>query len=317
MKKRREAIAGYLFALPWIIGFFVFLFVPLARSLYNSFTDYSVLKSPVWVGTKNYENLLRDELFWSSLGNTFYFAGFSIPLGTIAAIALALLLNSDIKGQPLFRTIFFLPSLIPAVPLSILWLWLFNGEFGLVNYALDSFVGVFRNLHAGLGGGPIADILFGWATTFKNPNWFGDPWYSKPVLIIMAIWGVGNAVVIYLAGLQQVPQSLYEAADLDGASPWLKTLNVTIPMISPVIMFNVIMGIIGALQVFTQAYIIFPGGAPARSTYMYSMYIFDTAFRDLRMGYASAMGWVMFLIILCLTFLALRFFEKRVTYDRG
>lgn len=292
LKRRREAIAGFLFAAPWIIGFSVFLLWPLLQSLYYSFCDYSVLNPAVWIGAQNYTDLFHDELFYKSLGNTFYFAIFSIPLSTIMAIALAMLLNAKVRGQAWYRTFFFLPALIPAVPLAMLWQWIFNGDVGIINKAL-ALVGI------------------------TGPNWLGDPDVAKMVLVIMSVWTVGNAMVIYLAGLQEIPKSMYEAADLDGANPWQKTRNVTLPLLSPVILFNVVMGIIGSLQYFTQAYVIFPGGAPAQSTYLYTMYLYDTAFRDLRMGYASAMGWIMFVIILCLTLGAIKFSEKRVHYEAG
>lgn len=291
MNQKRQAIAGVLFALPWIVGFSVFLAWPLLQSLYYSFCDYSVLTPAVFIGFENYATLLRDDLFYKALYNTFYFAVFSIPLSTIMAIALAMLLNAKVKGQAFYRTFFFLPSLIPAVPLAMLWQWIFNGDQGILKFLLNA-VGI-----------------------QETPNWLGDPAYSKTVLIVMSVWTVGNAMVIYLAGLQQVPQAMYEAADLDGASPWKKTRHVTLPLLSPVITFNVIMGIIGSLQYFTQAYVIFPGGAPAQSTYLYTMYIFDSAFRDLRMGYASAMGWIMFLIILALTYGALKYSERKAHYE--
>jgi len=290
--RKSEARAGILFASPWFIGFFVFLAGPLLSALYFSFCEYSVLKAPVWIGIDNYRNLVADELFWKSLSNTLLYALFAIPLGTFTAIGLAMLLNARIRGLAWYRTFFFLPSLVPAVPLSVLWLWMFNGDYGLINTFLG-FLGV------------------------KGPAWLSDPTWSKPALVLMSVWGVGNAVVIYLAGLQEVPQQLYEAADLDGANAWQRTRNVTLPMLSPVILFNVVMAMIGSLQVFTQPYIMFPGGRPDRSTYFYSMYLYDNAFVYLKMGYASAMGWVMFLIILTLTMTALKVSERRVHYEGG
>lgn len=289
LERRKESRAAFLFALPWIIGFSVFLAYPLCASIYYSFCDYSVLKMPVWIGTRNYENLMRDEIFWKTLTNTAYYAIFALPLGMVVAIALALLLNTKVKGLAFYRTFFFLPSLVPMVSLAVLWLWMFNGESGLVNAALGA-IGI------------------------KGPNWLSDPEWSKPALVLLSVWGVGNAMVIYLAGLQDVPVQLYEAADLDGATAWQKTRNVTLPMISPVILFNLIMGIIGTLQVFTVPYVMFPGGSPARSTYFYTMYLFDNAFRYQKMGYACAMGWIMFLIILALTLVSLRLSEQHVHY---
>lgn len=306
-KLGNQTLAGLLFASPWFIGFTVFLLFPLLASLYNSFTEYTILTPPVWIGIENYANLLKDELFWKSLLNTFQYAVVAIPLGTVAAIGMALLLNQKVRGQAFYRTFFFLPSLVPAVPMSILWLWIFNGENGIIN----SFA---RQLNFG----PIATLnkSFGLSIPpIPMPNWLGDVHLARYVLVVMAIWGVGNAMVIYLAGLQQVPVSLYEAADIDGATPWRKTWKITLPMLSPVMMFNIVMGIIGSMQVFAQPYIMFPGGAPERTTYFFSVYIYDTAFRDNKMGYASAMGWVMFLIIMALTYFAIKFMDRRVHYE--
>ena len=297
MNKRREAVAGYLFAAPWLIGFSVFLAWPVVRSLYLSFCDYNTLNPPVWVGAQNYVNLVKDELFWKSLGNTLYYAFFAIPLSTVTALCLAMLLNSKVKGQAWYRTLFFLPSLIPAVPLAILFKWLYGGNDGLVNQSIAFCYDFFHLARP------------------KAIDWIGSVEYSKSVLVLMAMWTVGNPMVIYLAGLQEVPTHLYEASDLDGATAWQKTINVTLPLISPVIMFNVIMGMIGALQYFTQAFILFPGGAPARSTYFYTSYIYDAAFRDQMMGYASAMGWILFLLILVLTMFSLRLSKKYVYYE--
>lgn len=289
--KSEEMRSGLLFALPWIIGFTLFLAWPLLSSLYYSLTDFSVLRKPIWIGLDNYKELFQDEVFWKTLTNTFVFAALSIPVGTAFAILLALLLNTGVKGMALYRTIFFIPSIVQPVSLAMLWLFLFRGDGGVLNEALKA-VGV--------------------ATP---PDWLNSPDWSKPALVLMGLWGVGNAVVIYLAGLQNVPQALYEAADLDGATPLSKTWHVTLPMISPVIQFNVVMGIIGSFQVFTIPYIMFPGGRPERATYFYSMYLFDNAFLYQRMGYAAAMGWVMFIIIFALTMLFLRLSESKVHYS--
>lgn len=287
--RKEEARSGLLFAAPWIIGFCLFLAWPLLASLFYSFTDFSVLKPPVWIGLSNFQELFTDEVFWKTVFNTLIFAALSIPVGTAFAILLALLLNTGVKGMALYRTIFFVPSIVQPVSLAMLWLFLFRGDGGVLNEALK-IIGI------------------------TGPNWLNDPAWAKPALVMMGLWGVGNAVVIYLAGLQNVPQALYEAADLDGASPWSKTWHVTLPMISPVIQFNVVMGIIGSFQVFTIPYIMFAGGGPDRSAYFYSMYLFDNAFIYQRMGYASAMGWVMFLIIFLLTMLFLRLSESKVHY---
>jgi multiple sugar transport system permease protein len=262
---------------------------PLIASFLYSFTDFSVLREPVYIGGENYRELAQDEVFWISFKNTLVYAGMAIPIGLVVAIGLALLLNHRVRGITVYRAIFYLPSLVPMIALAVLWLFLFNGERGLVNQLLG-----------GMG--------------ITGPNWLGDTFWTKPALALISIWGVGNAVVIYLAGLQSVPDTLYEAADLDGASPWVKTRHVTLPMISPVIQFNLVMGIITALQIFAVPYVMFPNGTPARSTYFYSVYLFDNAFRFQKMGYACAMGWILFLVIFALTMFAIRATEKRVYY---
>ena len=288
----RNQRVGLLFALPWILGFTVFLAYPLISSLYYSFTSFSVLRQPHWIGLENYRELAGDEVFHLSLKNTLLFTAAAVPLATVAAILLALLLNTKVRGMAFYRTIFYIPSLVPMVALGVLWLWVFNGQYGLLNAGLRS-----------LG--------------LPTPAWLSDPAWSKWTLVIISIWGTGNAMVIYLAGLQDVPLSLYEAAELDGAGFWRKTRNVTLPMISPVILFNVVMGVIGTLQTFALPYVMFPGGQPARSTYFFSMYLYDNAFLYQRMGYASAMGWVMFAITLSLTLLAMKLSARHVHYEGG
>lgn len=292
MIRRRQQRLGILFALPWILGFLVFLTYPLASALFYSFTNFSVLRAPRWIGLANYRELAGDGVFRLTMANTLLYAAAAVPLSTVFAILLALLLNTRTRGIALYRTIFYIPSLVPMVALGVLWLWIFNGHYGLLNEALG---------RVGLPG----------------PPWLTDPAWSKWTLVLISIWGTGNAMVIYLAGLQDVPQSLYEAADIDGARAMAKTLHVTIPLISPVILFNVVMGIIGSLQVFALPYVMFPNGQPARSTYFFSMYLYDTAFLYQRMGYASAMGWVMFLVTLGLTLFALKASARHVHYEGG
>ena len=283
---------GLLFASPWILGFLIFLAYPVIASLYYSFTNFSILKPPSWIGLENYRELARDEVFFVTLKNTLWYAVGAVPLSTVVAIILAMLLNTKVKGMAVYRTMFFLPSLVPMVALGTLFLWVFNGDYGLLNAAMR-----------GIGISP--------------PNWLGDPAWAKWTLVLIAMWGSGQAMIIYLAGLQDVPVSLYEAADLDGAKLWAKTRSVTLPMLSPVILFNVVMGIIGSLQVFAVPYVMFPGGAPARSTYFFTSYLYDNAFQYQRMGYASAMGWVLFLITLALTLLSLKLSERHVHYEGG
>lgn len=288
--RRRSLRSGLFFVSPWLIGLGVFLLYPIGASFYFSLCEYSVLSPARYVGLGNYIDLFTDEIFWKSLGNTLYFAVFALPLGLVLSLTLALLLNTGVRGLAFYRTIFFLPSLVPMVALAILWLWIFNGEHGVLNYALSK-VGV------------------------QGPGWLTDPRWAKPAIILLTLWGVGHAVVIYLAGLQNVPVQLYEAADLDGASWWHKVRHVTIPTVSPVILFNLIMGLIGAFQYFAVPYVMSPRGQPARSTYFLAMYLYDNAFSYLRMGYASAMAWIMFLIILTLTLVALKLSEKHVHYE--
>lgn len=288
-QSRRETRTALLFVLPWFIGFTAFMLYPVVASIYFSFCDYSVLHPPVFIGLANYRDLIHDAIFWQTVQNTIVYTLWALPLSALVALSLALLLNTKVRGMAFYRTIFFIPSLVPMVALAILWQWIFNGQYGILNAFLQD-----------LG--------------IKGPNWLGDPAWSKTALVVLSAWGVGNAMVIYLAGLQDVPRQLYEAADLDGAGWWAKTIHVTLPMISPVILFNVIMGIIGTLQIFTVPYVISPQGAPARSIYFYAMYLFDNAFIYHKMGYACAMGWILFVVILILTLIALKFSERHVHY---
>ncbi len=291
----RDLKIGLAFTSPWIIGFLVFLAWPIGMSLYYSLSDFSVLQAPTFVGLDNYRELAADDVFLKSLSNTILYAIGAIPFGIATAFSIALLLNTGVRGMAVFRTIFFLPSLVPSVALAILWMWIFNGKDGVLNYTLTQ---MFRSL--GLGVTP--------------PSWLSDPAWVKPALIFMSLWGTGHSMVIYLAGLQDVPQHLYEAADLDGAN-WLhKIVNVTIPMVSPVILFNGIMAIIGTFNFFAIPFVMAPGGQPARSAYFLAVNLFDNAFLYLRMGYASAMAWVLFAIVFALTMLAKKLSERHVHY---
>jgi len=293
-RERRNLRNGLLFIAPWIAGFAAFIAYPLGASLYYSFCDYSVLKPPVWVGGANFQDLFTDPVFWKSLSNTLYFAAFFLPLATVLAIALALLLNTGVRGMTIYRTIFFLPSLTPLVALGILWMWMLNGDFGVVNYVLNLVLN------------PLG---------FEAPIWLQSTRWAKPAIVLMSLWGVGHAVVIYLAGLQDIPRQLYEAADLDGARWFSKVRHITIPLLSPAIFFNVVMGLITALQVFALPYVLTDGeGGPARSTTFYAMYLYNCAFRYLRMGYACAMAWILFLIIMSLTLIVYRLSRGRVHY---
>jgi multiple sugar transport system permease protein len=289
-RRRSQTLAALAFISPWLLGLAVFTLYPVVASLYYSLCDYSVLQPARYLGAANYRELFRDEVFWIGLRNTAVYAAFALPLGLVVSLALALLLNTGVRGMALYRTFFFLPALVPLVALAVLWLWIFNGEQGVLNYFLS---------------------LFG----IRGPGWLADPGWTKPALVIAGTWSVGQAIVIYLAGLQDVPVHLYEAADLDGANWWSKIRHVTLPMISPVILFNLIMGIIGALQYFTVPYVMTPQGQPARSAYFYIMYLYDNAFVYLKMGYASAMAWILFVVIIALTALALRLTARHVHYE--
>ena len=287
----RQTLKGLAFVSPWIVGFLLFTAVPIVLAVYYSFCEYPLTKPPVFIGLQNYKELATDGIFWQTVGNTAYYAILVLPLSLILALSVAMLLNAKIRGLSIYRTIVFLPSLVPAVASAMLWLWLFNAKLGLINLVLQ-----------GIG---ISD----------PPAWLADPVWSMPALVLMSLWGVGNTIIIYLAGLQDVPRELYEAADIDGATPWRKIWHVTLPSISPVIFFNLIMGIIGTLQVYTQAELVMGGPGPARSTYFYTQYLFDNAFKtSLRMGYASAQAMLQFLAILALTAIAAWSSKKWVHY---
>ena len=287
---RRGLLTGLLFISTWIIGFLALRIAPFIMSLYYSFTFYPILQSPKWVGLANFSNLIDDPRFRSALYNTAYYAFFAVPLGTVAGILLAMLLNMKVRGLSLFRTIFYLPSITPVVATSIVWLWMFNPRNGVINFVL-SLVGV------------------------RGPGWLGSPEWSKPALILMSLWGVGGAVVIYLASLQDVPRELIEASQLDGANTAQQIWTITLPMISPVILFNVITGLIGAFQFFTEVHVMTGGsGSPADSTLMMSIYLWQSAFQFFKMGYASAQAWVLFLIIVIFTVIMFRVSGKLVYY---
>jgi multiple sugar transport system permease protein len=289
---RRNLLKGVGFVSPWLVGFSVFLLAPIVLALYLSMCDWSLSQQrpPVFVGLENFADLFHDAIFWKVLGNTLVYAAIAIPAGLLVSLGLALMLNTQVPGQPLFRTIIFLPSLVPVVASAMLWLWLFNARLGLINILL-SYVGI------------------------SGPGWLIKPQWALPALAIMALWGVGHTVVIFLAGLQDVPRELYEAAEMDGATPLARLRHVTLPMISPVIFFNLVMSIIGTFQVFTVPYIMTQGG-PDRATYFFSMYLFDNAFHfPGRMGYASAMAFIQLMIILTLTAVAFWTSKRWVHYQ--
>ncbi len=314
--ERRHLRNGLLFTLPWIVGLGVFVLYPVAASAYFSFCDYSTLRPPVWVGLRNYRDLLADEAFYTALYNTLFFGALALPLGLVTSLSLALLLNTGVRGMPVFRTLFYLPTLVPIVASAMLWLWMFNGEYGILNYllqpVLDTISRAANFLIAAAGGDRRIALL--------APTWLSSPTWAKPALVIVSLWSAGGTMVIYLAGLQDVPTELYEAAEIDGAGWWRRVRHVTLPCISPVIYFNLIMGVIGVLQTFTTVYVMTGGwyggitGKPLRSTLFYALYLWQQAFEYLRMGYASAMAWMLFVIVLVLTLLAHRAARRAVTY---
>jgi multiple sugar transport system permease protein len=285
---RREFYAGYLFASPWFIGFLVFGGGPLLFSLFMSFCEYDVLSPPKFVGMQNYAFMVQDPLFYKSLWNTVYMA-MGIPLGMIISLGVALLLNYEVRGMTVYRTFFYLPAIMPAVAASILWIWIFNPNEGILNAALAK---------CGVSG----------------PAWLQNEYWSKPALILMGLWSSGAGMIVWLAGLKGIPQHLYEAAELDGAGPIRKFFSITLPMLSPYILFNMVMGLIGTFQIFTQAYVMTQGG-PVDSTLFYAYYLFNNAFRFMRMGYASALAWVLFGIVLALTVLQLQLSRRWVYYE--
>lgn len=287
--RTREAIGGYLFIMPWILGLLIFIAYPILASLYYSFTNYQIVKPPVWIGTANYERLLHDDFFWKSIKVTIIYVVVSVPLGLVLSFLVALLMNQKVKGIGFWRTIFYLPNLIPLVASTMLWLWIFNPEYGLMNAVLAQF---------GIDG----------------PLWLKSQTWALPSLIIMNLWGVGGATLIYLAGLQGIPSDLYDAVAVDGGGAWAKFRTITIPQMSPVIFYNLILGMIAGFQVFAQPLIMTNGG-PRSSTLFVVLYLYLNAFRDFRMGYASAIAWVLFLIILALTILTFRMSRSWVYYE--
>jgi multiple sugar transport system permease protein len=286
---RREAIMGYLFISPWLIGFVVLLLGPILASLYLSFTRYKPGLEPVWLGLDNYARMFNDELFYHSLRVTSVYTVLSVPIGLVTALALAVLLNQKVIGLRFFRTAFYLPSLISGVAVAIVFSWFFNTNFGVINFFLG---------------------LFG----IDGPNWLGDPDWTLPAFVIMSLWGVGGSVVIFIAALQGVPAELYEAAELDGANSWRRFINITLPLISPVILFSLITGVIGTFQTFAVSYIM-TGGGPANASLFYLLYLYRNAFNWFEMGYASALAWFLFLIILICTVILLRTSDLWVHYE--
>ncbi|HHY09030.1 MAG TPA: sugar ABC transporter permease [Firmicutes bacterium] len=288
--RRLEALEGYLFISPWLLGFLFFTAGPLLASFLMSFTRWNIVTQPRWVGLDNFSEIfLDDPLFKQSLKVTFIYTVFSVPLQLAVGLALSLLLNKKLRAMNLYRTIFYLPSVISGVAVSMMWLWVFNKDFGVLNQFLG---------------------LFG----ISGPNWLGHPYWALPSLIFMKLWGVGSTTIIYLAGLQNIPPYLYEAATIDGASKWKQFWRITLPMLSPTMFFLMVMEMISAFQAFTQGYVMTQGG-PMRATYFYVLYLYNEAFGHLNMGYGAALAWILALIILAFTMMVFKSSPLWVFYE--
>jgi multiple sugar transport system permease protein len=280
---------GYLFLLPWILGFVLFQAGPMIASLGISLTRWEIVTSPEFVGLRQYVSLATDDRFYLAMYNTAYYVALGVPTHLLLALLAAMLLNVQVRGTSIYRTLYYLPSITPIVANSILWAWIFNAEFGLLN---------------------------GWirALGLPGPLWLQDPSWTKAAFVIMSYWTIGGQMVILLAGLQGVPDHLYEAAAIDGAGWWHRFWNVTLPLITPSLFFNLIVAFIGAFQVFTQAYIITKGG-PENATLFYILYLYRAAFEDFKMGYASALAWVLFVIVLLVTLFQFKVANRWVFYE--
>jgi multiple sugar transport system permease protein len=285
-----EHLQGWLFASPWLIGLVVFFLAPMLWSIWLSFTSYDIVQAPHFIGVGNYAEILADPLIWQSLKVTTLFAIISVPFNLGLGLAIALLLNQKVRGIAVWRTIFYLPSVISGVAVALLWEWLLNGRFGLINYALYALFGI------------------------TGPDWLADEHSALFAFILMSAWTIGGSMLINLAALQGVPTALYEAAAIDGATAWQRFRHITVPTISAVIFFNLIIGIIGALQSFTLFFVMTDGG-PNNSTLTFMLYLYNIAFQNLRMGYGSAMAWLLFVYLAVLTALVFRSSSRWVHYE--
>lgn len=292
--RRREAIAGILWSSPWLLGFLLFTLGPMVASLYLSFTDYTISSAPNWVGLQNFVRALSgaDDLFWPSLGRTLQYALVMVPLGIIGSLLAAVALNQRLRGKAIYRTLFFLPSLTPVVASAVIWRWLFQPEWGAANWLL-------------------------WNLGIQGPKWLDDPDTAMLSLMIMALWGSigGSTMVIFLAGLQNVPQELYEAASIDGAAGFTRFRHVTLPMISPTMFFNLVIGIVAALKVFASA-VVATGGGPSYATWFFVLHLYQNGFQSFDMGYASALAWIFFVVVMAFTLINI-FTSRRWVYYEG
>lgn len=289
--RARRLRLGLLFISPWIVGYCVFYLYPFLASLYYSFTRFTGIGNPQFIGVANYSGLLDDSMFHTAVFNTLYYTIIEVPFSTLAALGLALLLNMKVRGQAVYRTLFYIPSIVPVVASSLIFVWIFQPSFGIVNALLSD-------------------------AHITGPAWFFSITWSKPTFILLGLWGLGQPMVIYLAALQGVPKEMYEVAALEGAGPWTRLRQITIPMISPVILFNVILSLVLSIQYFTQAQVIEnPPGSPGGSTMFYVTYYYQQAFQDLHLGYASAMAFLMFVGVLIITIVLLRTSSRWVYYE--
>ncbi|NWG19012.1 MAG: sugar ABC transporter permease [Chloroflexi bacterium] len=289
---QRNLISGLLFISPWLSGVVIFTIYPIVASFSYSLTSYDVISPPRFIGVENYVSAFTsDPLFYQAVGNTFFYALIFLPLSMLIAVSVALLLNLDVRGLTVYRTLFFLPSIVPEIASAMLWGWILNPQFGLVNALLKA-IGV------------------------PTLGWLSDPDWSKPALILIGLWGFGSSMVIYLAALQDIPRQLYEAAEMDGAGAFTKTWHVTLPMLTPTIFFNLVLGLIGTFQYFTTAFVVTGGsGGPAGSTTFYAMLIYNNAFRYFKMGYASALAWMLFAFVFILTWIIFKTSGRWVYYE--
>lgn len=289
-RRGRGRALPYLFVAPWIFGFLVFTLGPLIFSLVISFFDWPIVGKVHFIGFGNYKEMFTDDpLFWHSFGVTLKFAALFVPLNLLVALGLATLLNQNVKGSAIFRTAFYLPSVISGVALAMIWAWVYSGEYGILNYFLS---------------------LFG----IQGPDWLNDKQWSLGAMIIASLWGQGSMMLIFLAGLKGIPKDIYEAASIDGAGRLRQFANITVPMLTPTLLFNLITSIIAAFQQLTLA-LLLTGGGPMKATYFYAMYMYENAFKYFRMGYSAANAWFMFLIVLALTFLVFKSSEAWVYYE--
>ena len=286
---RREAITFYILISPWLLGFILFIAYPMGRSLYLALTQYQIGREPVFIGLDNFTRLANDSDFWRSLKVTGLYVLGSVPGSTVIAIGIAMLLAQKIRGISIWRTVYFLPSVVAPIAVAVLWFYVFNPQYGLINTLLG-YIGI------------------------KGPGWITSEDWALPSLVFMSWWTVGGQVIIYLAGLKNIPREYYEVAEVDGAGPWARFWNITIPMLSPTIFFNVVLGFIGATQIF-EGPLVLTNGGPNKATLTYMLNLYQEAFQMGSLGYASALAWVLFVVIMALTLLIIRSSSLWVYYE--